>query len=614
MDQSKKRPPVAERAKRGSVPKRDEVDPAFQWNLGDVYHSNEAWREDFDRLAALIDEVRSFRGHLGEGGSTLLRCLQARDELSRLFHRLYVYAHLYRDQDTADGTAQALAERIANARTRAHEAQSYIAPEILALPDEVIEGYFDECEGLGLYRHHMDDIIRTRKHTLSPAEEKLLALAGNVGSAPRNIFLMLNNADIRFPSIEDEDGNELEVTKGRFARLMESTDRRVRKDSYHALLGSYRKTINTFAAALSGSVTRDIFYARARGYDSCLEAALDSDHIPVEVFETTLSVVGDHVAPLRRYLEIRRRILGYDELLPYDLFVPLFPERDEQIPYEGAMKIITDGLAPLGEEYGALLDRGFRSRWIDVYENEGKRSGAYSWGVYKVHPYVLLNYQGTFDDVFTIAHELGHSLHTYHTSRAQPYIYSDYSIFTAEVASTMNESILMNHLLKATAEKEKKLYLLNHYLDQIRGTVFTQVLFADFERRIHDRAEKDEPLTAESIGSVFREVYEKFYGDLVAREENQEIYWARVPHFYNSFYVYQYATGYAAATALSQKILAGEEGALDRYIGFLEGGCSDYPIELLKKAGVDMTSPGPMEETLRLFERLLDEMETLLDS
>lgn len=614
MKESKERTPVEERTRPKSLPRRDEMDVGHRWNLRDVYESAEAWEEEFSGLSVTIEELKSYRGRLGDSAAVLLDCLRLRDRLGEVFLRLYVYAHLWRDEDTANIDAQALSERIARVRTRAQEAGSFFSPEVLALPEGKLAGFLDESEDLRLYRHALDDIVRTRDHTLSLPEEKILALAGSVTSAPRNVFHMLNNADIRFPVIRDENGNEVEVTKGRFSRFMESADRRVRADAYHALLGSYQKSINTFAAALAGSVTRDLFYARARGYDSCLAAALDGDHIPVEVFETTVATVGKQVGSLRRYLDVRKRILGYDELRPYDLFVPLFPESREETPYEDAVGVIREGLAPLGPEYGEVLATAFRNRWIDVYENEGKRSGAYSWGVYGVHPYVLLNYQETLDDVFTIAHELGHALHTYYSTRTQPYVYSDYSIFTAEVASTTNEAILMHHLLERTEDRAKKLYLLNHWLDQIRGTVFTQVLFADFERRIHERAEKDEPLTADSLGNVFLEVYDGFYGDRVAREENQKIYWARVPHFYNAFYVYQYATGYAAATALSQKILADGKAALAEYLGFLKAGSSKYPIEILKDAGVDMTGPGPITATVRLFDTLLDELESLIGS
>ncbi|MFH1279846.1 MAG: oligoendopeptidase F [Candidatus Eisenbacteria bacterium] len=613
MKESKDQSPVAEGTRPKALPRRREIDVRHQWNLRDIYDDADSWERDFTALTGLIDELKSYRDRLGESAGTLLDCLRLRDRLGETILRLYVYAHLWRDEDTANIEAQALSERIARIQTRAHEAGSFFSPEILALPDGKLDGFLEESEDLRVYRHALEDIVRTRTHTLSPPEEKILALAGNVTSTARNIFHMLNNADIRFPAIRDEEGNEVEVTKGRFSRFMESTDRRVRADAYEALLGSYRKSINTFAAALAGSVTRDLFYARARGYDSCLSAALDGDNIPAEVFESTIGAVGRHAGSLRRYLDVRKRILGYDELRPYDLFVPLFPESREETPYEEAVGIIRKGLAPLGPEYGEVLGRAFRERWIDVHENEGKRSGAYSWGVYGVHPYVLLNYQETLDDVFTIAHELGHSLHTYYSTRTQPYIYSDYSIFTAEVASTTNEALLMHHLLEKTADRARKLYLLNHWLDQIRGTVFTQVLFADFERRIHRIAEEDEPLTADVFGNVFLEVYDGFYGDRVARGENQKIYWARVPHFYNAFYVYQYATGYAAATALSQRILTDGGDALEAYLGFLKAGSSRYPIEILEDAGVDMTGPGPITETVRLFDRLLDELESLLD-
>lgn len=577
-----------------------------------MYPSPGAWRESFDRIPERIEALTSRKGRAGESSEALLETLRARDRLNESFGRLYVYAHLYRDQNTGDPEGQALAERIAALRPKVGEAESWIPPEILALPEERIAAFLDENEELRLYRHDLDDLLRLRPHTLSPEEEKLLALSGNVAAGPRNAFTMLNNADLRFPAIRDEEGREVEVTKGRFSLFMESRERRVRRDAYEALLGTYRKFRNVFAALLSGSVTKDIFYARARGYDNCLERALDGGNIPRAVFDTTLRAVQERPEPLRRYLDLRRRILGLEELRPWDLFVPLFPEGEEKIPYEEAVALVREGLRPLGPAYGAALDEGLGGGWIDVYENEGKRSGAYSWGAYGAHPYVLLNWQGTLDDVFTLAHELGHALHTRHSSRRQPYVYADYSIFTAEVASTTNEALLMHHLLETTEDRNRKLHLLNQRLDQIRGTVYTQVLFAEFERRIHEAAEREEPITAEALGGIFTEAHETLYGDRVERDELHDVYWARIPHFYTGFYVYQYATGFAAATALSQRILREGEEAVRRYIGFLEAGGSDYPIEILRRAGVDMTSPEPIEETVRLFDRLLDEVEALL--
>jgi len=595
-----------------SLPERDTVDTRFSWKLEDIYASGEEWERDFTAIPGLIDDLRSHSGRLGETAARLCEALQARDRLAEAFYRLFVYAHLLRDQDTRNPDSQALAERVARAGTQVREAFSFLSPEILSLPDGRVARYLEEEEGLALYRHDLADILRVRDHVLSPPEEKLLALAGNMAAAPRNIFHMLNNADIRFPTIRDESGEDVELTKGRFSRFMESTDRRVRRDAYRALLGTYRSYANTLAATLGGSVTQDVFFARARRYPSTLDAALDRDNIPKAVYETTLRVVRENIDPLRRYHLLRKRILGYEELRPYDLFVPLFPEVDEEIPFERAVETVIEGLEPLGQSYGEVLRRAIASRWIDVYETRGKRSGAYSWGAYGIHPYVLLNYQAKLDDVFTLAHELGHAMHSHYTTNAQPYVYSDYSIFTAEVASTTNEAILMDHLLKGTKEREKKLFLLNHYLDQIRGTVYTQVLFAEFERSIHEIAERDEPLTSDSMSELFRDLHREFVGDLLAEEPDQSVYWTRIPHFYSGFYVYQYATGYAAATALSQKILREGEPALRRYLDLLRSGSSRYPIDLLRDAGVDMTSPEPLQETIRLFDRLLGEMEELV--
>ncbi len=598
---------------KSSLPKRSEVDPGFQWNIGDLYATDAAWESDFARVDGLVDRVATFRGKLGESADKLYQCLQLRDALGQIFDSLYVYAHLQRDQDTGNPQSQALADRITILQTHVRQSEAYLVPEILGLPDGTIEKYFADHPDLRMYKQYIDDIWRVMSHTLSPSEERLLAMTANMAAGPRNIFNMLNNADIKFPSIKDEEGNSVEVTKGRYSQFMESTDRRVRHDAYHALLGTYQNYANTLAATLSANVSRDIFYSRARKYDSCLHSALNSYNIPIEVFDTVVRVVGENLEPLHRYTALRRRILKLEKLEPYDLFVPLFSKVDEKIPYEKSVRTVLDGLAPMGKEYVELLEKGFRSGWVDVVENAGKRSGAYSWGAYGTHPFVLLNYQGRLDDVFTIAHEMGHSLHTYYTTSEQPYVYADYSIFTAEVASTTNEAILMDYYLKNTDDRDKKLYLLNHYLDQIRSTVYTQVLFAEFEREIHETVENGDPLTADFMGKTFRRLYRKYNGVEVEDGPAIGIYWARIPHFYNSFYVYQYATGYSAATMLSQKILAGEKGALDRYIRFLKGGSSKYPIDLLNAAGVDMVTPDPVQETVGLFGRLLDEVESLLD-
>lgn len=596
----------------GRLPKRDEADAQYTWRLEDIFASTDDWEASFARVQKLIDEVSSFKGRLDESPGTLYSCLQASDDLGRIFDSLYVYAHLWRDQDTGKPEAQALADKITILATKVRKAESYLSPEILSLGAEKIDHYVATHEGLALYRMFLYNILRTAAHTLTPSEEELLASAANVSQGPRNIFNMLNNADMKFPEIKDEKGNMVEVTKGRYAQFMESRDRRVRKDAYNALLGTYGQYQNTLAATLSANVNRDIFYARARRYDSCLEGALDAYNIPVGVYDNVVRVVNENLEPLHRYMSLRKKMLGLDELRPYDLFVPIFPDVDEKMTYQESVETIVSGLAPMGEEYVGLLKKGFDAGWVDVYENEGKRSGAYSWGAYGTHPYILLNFQGRLDDMFTIAHEMGHALHTYFTYSTQPYVYGNYSIFTAEVASTTNEAILMDHLLKNTNDPKRKLFLLNHYLDQIRSTVYTQVLFAEFEKATHERVESGQPLTADEMGTLFERLYKKYNGPEVIADPSTRIYWSRVPHFYSAFYVYQYATGYSAATMLSQQILRGEEGALDRYVNFLRSGSSQYPIDLLQGAGVDMLSPTPIEETVGLFARLLDEMESLI--
>ncbi|MGB4703072.1 MAG: oligoendopeptidase F, partial [Syntrophomonadaceae bacterium] len=479
------------------------------------------------------------------------------------------------------------------------------------LSREQIKEYEKAEPELAVYAHYFDELFRQKEHILGEKEERLLAMSADLSSASNNIFTMLNNADIKFPTIRDENGQEVELTKGRYGRFMESRDRRVRKEAYEGLYSSYKGLINTLAATLSSSIKRDIFYARARNYPSALHAALDQDNVPVEVYNQLIASVNNHLDSMYRYMKIRKKLLQVDPMYMYDIYVPLVADFDMKVTYEEAKEITLQGLKPLGEEYLSVLRQGYQGRWIDVYENQGKTSGAYSWGTYDTHPYVLMNYDDKLDDLFTLAHEMGHSLHSYYSNLAQPYIYSQYSIFVAEVASTVNESLLIDYLLKNTDNPQEKMYLLNHYLEQFRGTVYRQTMFAEFEKITHERVEAGDALTPENLGELYLELNKKYYGPEVEMDDNICAEWARIPHFYSAFYVYKYATGFSAATAIKQSILEEGQPAVDRYLDFLKSGSSDYPINLLKKAGVDLTTPEPVEKALTYFSKLLDEFEKL---
>jgi oligoendopeptidase F len=602
---------LAEQTTR-TLPKRSEIADEYKWALEDMYPNDQVWEEDARQAKEWIEKIRTYKGTLGSSGKRLLEVLQLQDDIHRIVQKLYVYAHMRRDEDTANPHYQALSDRSSSLSVTASEASSYIVPEILSLDAETLNRFINEEEGLELYRFQLEEITRQREHFLSPAEEQILAQAGEIAHGPQTVFGMLNNADITFPTIRDENGQEVELTKGNFIHFLESRDRRVRKDAYNALYSSYRKHKNTLAALFHASVKKDVFYARVRKYNSALEASLDVDNIPTEVYNNLIATIHEHLPLMYRYVSLRKKVLGIEDLHFYDLYVPIVQEVDIKVPYEKAKELVAEGLKPLGEEYIKILEEGFSSKWIDVYENQGKRSGAYSWGAYDVHPYVLLNYQETLDNAFTLAHEMGHAIHSYYTNKNQPFTYADYTIFVAEVASTVNESLLIDYMLKKTTDPREKLYLLNHYLEQFRGTVFRQTMFAEFEKITHEKVEAGEALTPEQLCAIYRELNEKYYGPELVLDENIEIEWARIPHFYNAFYVYKYATGFSAATSLATQILEEGQPAVERYLGFLKAGSSDYSINLLKKAGVDMTTPQPIRDALGKFKQLLDELEQLI--
>lgn len=595
-----------------TLPKRREVPQECKWRLEDIYATDELWEQDFSLVKARIQELDKYKGKLRDSGKTLLECLQLRDEISRLTEQLFVYARMRKDEDNTNALYQALTDRATSLSIAVDSAMSYIVPEILAIPGETLREFQKNEAGLAQYNHYLAELTRQKEHVLSAREEQLLAQAGELAHAPQSIFGMLNNADIKFPSIKDEQGQEIEVTKGRYIQLMESPDRRVRKDAFTALYSTYQGLQNTLSATLNSSVKKDVFFSRVRKYNSALEAALDDDNMPVSVYENLIRNVRDNLEPMYRYVALRKKVLGVDELHMYDLYTPIVKDVKMDIPYEEAIRKVEKALEPLGQEYLDKLKEGFASGWVDVCENEGKTGGAYSWGSYGTHPYVLLNNQGTLNDMFTIAHEMGHALHTYYSNREQPYIYAHYKIFLAEVASTLNESLLMDYMLKNTSDKQEKLYLLNHYLEQFRGTLYRQTMFAEFEKIIHEKVEAGEALTPELLNSIYHRLNVEYYGPDIVVDPEVDVEWSRIPHFYNAFYVYKYATGFSAATAFARLILEEGEPAVNRYLDFLKGGNSDYPLNLLKKAGVDMASPQPVATALSVFKDLVQQMEELL--
>ncbi len=595
-----------------TLPKRQEIPQEYKWRLEDIYGTDDQWEQEFSLVKARIQELDKYKEKLKDSGKTLLECLQLRDEVSQLIEKLFVYARMRKDEDNTNAIYQALTDRATSLSIAVDSAMSYIVPEILAIPGESLAEFQKTEAGLAQYKHYLDELTRQKEHILSAREEQLLAQAGELAHAPQSIFGMLNNADIKFPSIKDEQGQEIEVTKGRYIQLMESPDRRVRKDAFTALYSTYQGLKNTLSATLNSSVKKDVFYSRVRKHNSALEAALDDDNMPVSVYENLIKTVRENLEPMYRYVALRKKVLGVEELHMYDLYTPIVKDVKMDIPYQEAVKKVEQALNPLGQEYLDKLREGFTSGWLDVYENEGKTGGAYSWGSYGTHPYVLLNNQGTLNDMFTIAHEMGHALHTYYSNREQPYIYAHYKIFLAEVASTLNESLLMGYMLKNTTDKQEKLYLLNHYLEQFRGTVYRQTMFAEFEKIIHEKVEAGEALTPELLNSIYHRLNVDYYGPDMVVDAAVDVEWSRIPHFYNAFYVYKYATGFSAATALARQILEEGEPAVNRYLDFLKGGNADYPLNLLKKAGVDMTSPQPVATALSVFNDLVRHMEELL--
>ena len=553
-----------------------------------------------------------FAGRLTESADTLLAAFQKRDDIWRRLEKIYVYARMRRDENNAETKYQAMADQCNSVIAAVSASMAFFTPELLSASEETILAYIDVAPGLEIYRFAICDTMRQKAHILTQAEENILAQMSEITGATNDIFTMLNNADIKFGTIIDEDGDETEVTHGNFIKFMESHDRDVRKNAYNAVYDAYKELINTIASAYNYNTKTDGVSARIRKYESARAAALSGDNIPAEVYDNLVAEVHKNLPAMHRYVELRKKLLGVDKLYMYDMYVPLIKLPETSVSFEEGLDIMRDALQPLGEEYLTKMNKGIEEGWIDVYENKGKTSGAYSFGCYDSYPYILLNYTDTLKDVFTIIHEMGHSMHSRYTRDEQPYIYGSHSIFTAEVASTVNESLLMQHLLRTEDEKEMRKYLLNMHLEEFRTTLFRQTMFAEFEDITHKAIESGETLTAEWMCQQYEDLNAQYYGSAVEKDDVIRYEWARIPHFYNAFYVYKYATGYSAATAISKKILTEGKPAAQDYIRFLKTGESDHPIELLKIAGVDMSSPLPVQQAMETFNQLLDEFESLL--
>ena len=592
--------------------KREDIPLEFRWDLESIFSQNEDWERNFQAIQSRIPEIEALQGKLAQSGEALVAVLRKRDELFEEVETLYVYASMRRDEDTTNGLYQGMADRIMQLVVRVSTAASFIEPEILALPQQTLDRFIEETPDLALYGHQLHYLNRKRPHVRSAEVEAVLAATGEVTDAPDAIFSMIDNADLKLPTIRNEAGEEVELTKGNYLTFIRSMDRRVRKEAFEGLHEAFLKQRNTIGATLAAQVKTDIFYTRQRNYSSSRERALARYNIPVSVYDNLIETVSEHIPLLNRYMKLRKRILQLDDLHMYDLYVPIVEETSDEINYEQAKDTVLTALAPLGEQYTRNLSRAFTQRWIDTYETPGKRGGAYSGGAYRTHPFVLLNFQDKRDSLYTLAHELGHSMHSFYTRTNQPFQYGDYTIFVAEVASTLNEGLLTEHLLKNTNDPAVRIALLNHSLEDIRGTLFRQTMFAEFEQQIHQQAESGEALTADRLSALYTALNEKYYGAETIIDDLIGIEWARIPHFYYNFYVYQYATGISAAAALVQQILHEGQPAVNRYLKFLSSGSSDYSINLLKKAGVDMTSPEPVRQALQLFELHLSQMEQLL--
>ena len=595
-----------------TLKKRNEVEKKDTWDLESLYETDAVWESDLKKAEELLVQFQAMEGTLGKSPKSLKEALDLYYQMYCILDNVYVYAQQRRDQDTADAYYQQLAMRAEDLMVKLDSGSAFMNPEILSLTEEWINHAMEEEEGLRFYKRVFLEIFRRNAHTRSGEIEALLADAADLGNAPANIFRMLENADMKYPNVKDSEGNLVDLTDSSLVPLLESEDRQVRKEAFETYYRVREQYKNTFASIFASNVKQAVFFAKARNYPSSRASFLDQSNIPEAVYDNLIETVHKNLDSMYRYVKLRKKMLGVEELHMYDVYAPIIHESGKEYTFEEAKKIVAEGLKPMGEEYLEILKEGFENRWIDVYENEGKRSGAYSWGSYQSHPYVLLNYRGTLDNVFTLAHEMGHSIHSYYSKKNQPFAYAGYKIFVAEVASTCNEALLIHDLLEKTENKNERMILINHFLDKFKGTIYRQTMFAEFEYNMHRKVEKGEPLTAQEISRTYHELNKLYFGPDMVSDEAIGLEWTRIPHFYTPFYVYQYATGFSAAIALSNRILKEGSTAVEQYKKFLKGGCSLDPIDLLKVAGVDMTTPQPVQSALDVFKNLVDELEKLV--
>jgi len=594
------------------LPKRSEMNRKDTWDLSSLFVSDEAWKKEYKTVEKEINLLEQYKGHMKDSANLLLEALNTMANLNRRIERLYVYAQQSFDTDTTNSNYQKLYGKAQNLGIQLDSAASYIRPELLAIPEDTLKEYINSENGLAEYKQYIENITRQKEHTLSAEMEELLSKVGEFSDGSQEIFSMFNNADVKFGFVVNEEGEEIEITHGRYTRLLESKDRSVREQAFKKLYAAYYAYENTLAATYQTNIKATCFYAKVRNYHSSREASLDSSNIPVEVYDNLITAIHKNLPLMHRYVSLRKKLLQLEELHMYDLYTPIVGDMDKKIPFEQAKEMVKEALKPMGEEYLSILQEGFDHRWIDVYENQGKRSGAYSFGSYDSNPYVLLNYDDSLKNVFTLAHEMGHSIHSYYSKKNQSYINSNYRLFVAEVASTCNESLLIHHLLAKCTDKKERVYLINYFMEQFRGTIFRQTMFAEFEMIAHEMVEKGETLNAEVLKDIYHTLNEEYFGAELVIDKEIDMEWARIPHFYRDFYVYQYATGFSAAIALSKRILELGDRAVEDYKKFLKGGCSMYPIELLQVAGVDMTTAKPIEAAMEMFSKLLDEFEGLM--
>ncbi|PXV69343.1 oligoendopeptidase F [Halanaerobium congolense] len=591
---------------------RDEIDDKYKWNLNDIYADNQSFESELERVLKEVKNISKLKDDFTDSPDNLLAALNKIIKIEEQTSKLYAYAHMKYDQNTQNEKYQNYKNKAMMCYNKLSNSTSFMVPAIIQLGEAKLNEFKEVEPELEFYNHFFDDILRQKDHYLSAAEEKILALAGEVTQSSENIFSMLNNADLEFPLIKDENDEEIRLTHGRYIDLLKNEDRRVRQDAFEGMHGEYQNLENTFAAVLDSSIKGDVFYARARKYDSALESALDSDNISTDVYNNLINTVSNNLEPLHQYMELKKELLNLDELHIYDTYKPLIEEVDLKFKYEETKEIIKKAVKPLGNDYIDVVENGFNSGWIDVFENKGKRAGAYSSGCYGVHPYILMNYTQDISNLFTLVHEMGHAMHSYYSNKNQPYLYSNYKIFVAEVASTLNENLLLDYMLENAKSREEKLYLLNYFLEGFRGTVYRQTMFAEFEKMIHESVEAGESLTSQAMQKMYRKLNQKYFGDALVIDKKLDYEWARIPHFYYNFYVYKYATGYSAAAALADKIQNDGPEAAAKYLKFLKAGGSDYPLNILKKAGVDMEKAQPIENAAAKFKNYLKQLQDLI--